>query len=806
MNWKKFLIVSINLVCLALPYNMIGCAGGDDDPYDYYVSFYNKQITDAKGFEPFYYTNTQFLYKEKETIDFGASTAAEWVTYSNNAFSTADAKAFMTQYARKDLSNLYFDLEKNQTPQVPDSVSRNGMTKFFSTGKDFEALGYVLYAKQVEPNVTGDWTAWEPISRDKDKMGKLIKNGQQLHAAAKNNFIKLRLAYQVLRLAHYSGRYQECIQFYDELVKPNTTQSMLQDQCLSLKAGSLLRLGQRNEAAYLFSQLFSKSEVKRISNYMSFDWSVKRFDENNRKAVLALCKTDLEKANLLGLFALGSNRNELNTLKRIQQMAPTSPLLEILVIREMNKLEEYYFTPTLRFQQNKNQSVTINYNQIDPTDSSYLASKREANEFAGFLQQAAKQKATPNKALYSLSAAHALLITGDYPASRKWLDDTKKLTLPSKLEDQWGMTNLLWTINTKDNLDGKFEEQLFPSLQWLERKALADPEYGIFYRRVFANILAPRYEANEQTKIKALLCDGVASHIQQKYVIGSWGYYGDPFSRLRYDLTAEQVEQLIQFMESSKLNVFEKYIVSHNSFSKDDVNDVAGTSWLRQFNFAAAEKWFRKIPAAYYKKEPYTYYLAANPFADLILDSHEPTKQDTVKYTRLTFAQKMQQLEKAAGAATDNEKKARLYYELAKGYYHMSYWGNSWMLTQYSWSSGDGLSEGKTYTPAQREYYGVYKAEEYYQKAFDLSSDKNFKARALFMVSKCDQKQIPVPAYDGKTPYQSYEQQQKVYQRKMMVNKPVWTTLVKEYSTTPFYKEAYNTCSYLVDFAWTLKK
>ncbi len=190
------------------------------------------------------------------------------------------------------------------------------MTRFFMNARDLEALGYIMYAKQVEPNVTGSWTSWDPIERDTAKMGKLIKNGQQLYTVAKNNAIKLRFAYQVLRLAHYSKRYAECLRLYDELIKPNTTPGILQDLSLGLKAGAMARLDRKNEAAVIFSQLFSKSELKRVSNYMSFDWCVKRFDDKSRQACLALCKTNEDKANLLGLFALGSNRDELNTLKR----------------------------------------------------------------------------------------------------------------------------------------------------------------------------------------------------------------------------------------------------------------------------------------------------------------------------------------------------------------------------------------------------------------------------------------------------------------------------------------------------------
>ena len=799
MNCKLFLVACINAAALLFPYNIIGCAGGDDDPYDYYVSFFAKNNSSVPGYQPFYYTNVRFLYREEEPVNTAEATAAEWVGYGNNSYSRKDAYDFVVKYARKDLSNLYFNLEKNQPLSIPDSVKNNGMTNYFMKSKDLEALGYLMYAKQVEPNVTGDWTAWEPIQRDKDKMAKLQKNGNQLYAVAKNEFIKLRLGYQVTRLAHYAGRYDEAITSYDQLIKPNTTKSILQDLGLALKAGALMHSGQKNDAAYIFSQLFSKNEVKRISNYMSFDWSVKRFDEANRKNVLALCKNDLEKANLLGLFALGSFKPELNTLKTIQKLAPSAPMFEILLIREVNKLEDNYF-PTLQ-----SKEISLSNKYVDENSKEVAQWRAEAKEFGTFCQEAAKQKGA-NKNLLSVAAAHIFLMSGDYPNARKQLDDAKKLNLSSELQDQWGMTNLLLTINTQPTIDSKFEEQIFPSLQWLQKKAEKNNEYAQFYRRVFNDVLAPRYHALKNAdQVKYLLCEGTAEWIQQKFVHEGWGFYSNTVGTLRTDFSSDQVQQLIALLNSNKLNSFEKFIVSNNVFSKDDVNDVAGTSLLREFKFAEAEKWFSKIPASYYSKEPYSIYLLGNPFADLIEDTHAPTSQDTKKYTKLTFTQRMLQLEKDLAKATDPEKQAQLHYEMAKGFYGMSYWGNSWILTQYSWGGGEGFpSDTKNLKPGEREYYGVFAAKDHYLQAFNLSKDRNFKARSLFMVAKCEQKQVPAPQWGRDMEWATYDKLQKEQQRKIMVN-PRFTTLAKEYSTTPFYKEAVNTCSYLKDFVRKIK-
>ena len=44
------------------------------------------------------------------------------------------------------------------------------MTNYFFKTKDLEALGYILFAKQVEPYVGGTAETWEPIKRDSVKL------------------------------------------------------------------------------------------------------------------------------------------------------------------------------------------------------------------------------------------------------------------------------------------------------------------------------------------------------------------------------------------------------------------------------------------------------------------------------------------------------------------------------------------------------------------------------------------------------------------------------------------------------------
>lgn len=795
MNWKLFTIASINLVCLLFPYNILGCAGGDEDPYDYYTGFFHPKTSGDKDFEPFYYTNVQFLYQQEEPVDIARLTSAEWSSFAQNKFTREEAYDFVCGYASKDLTSLYNSIEKQKPLSIPDSVKKNGMTKYLIEGKNLEALGYLLYARKLEPFVTGSWNSWETPQKDSAKMAAYIRNGQQLLAVAKDPFIQLRYAYQITRLAHYSGRYQDCLNWYDQLVQPNPTKSILQELSLGLKAGALLRTGHADQAAYLFSQLFAAGKAKRISNYMSFDWSTKRFDAANRKASLSLCKTNSEKANMLGLFVLGSNTQELKAIQQIAQLDAKADLLPVLITREVNKLEENVLTPSLRFR-GGSQSVTIQYREINKTDKAYQDWIDEAKQMAAWLPGL---KGNGQEGFYKLAAAHTSLIAEDFDKARTYLTQSRDLLSDPLQKDQWKMTSLLVAINSRTAIDNNFEKELMPSIDWLTVRAKKDPEFARFKRRLFADVLAIKYKAaNDMTKY--YLCRAVADSIQKASLADSYGYFPETLYDLKTTASGSDIEKLIRFTESASLNPFEQYLVKQADFKQPDLYDLAGTSCLRLYSFAEAEKWFKKLPANFYAREPYTTYLAANPFADLILDTHQPTKQDTVKYTKLSFTQKMIRLEKSLATAIDKERKAQICYELAKGYYHITYWGNSWMMVEYRWSVFDNEATEK---PAGRnyseDYFKAQKAKTYYLQALSLTGDRNLQAKCIFMAAKCDQKQVSPPPvmYEDNA---SYRTELNIWLKNFDARNAYFTQLQKNFSNTPFYKEAFNTCSYLKDF------
>ncbi|MFT3908855.1 MAG: hypothetical protein QM737_05475 [Ferruginibacter sp.] len=612
-------------------------------------------------------------------------------------------------------------------------------------------------------------------------MDSLISSGQQLLAKTKNNFIKLKYGYQLVRLAHYSKRYDDAIKWYDTYIAGNKTQTVLQSMCMALKAGALYRLGERKEAALLFSKAFSANVIKRVSNYLGFVWSTR--GEDTREMYLSYCKTNEEKVAMLILFALSGSANELATLKEIYKLDPGNIALEVLVVREIKKLEETYLTPILNNKKGGPESMFYGYAQADTTGEKVQA----ITDLSDFLNMAAQKNNVSNPALFETAAAYTCIMKQDYKQARSFLESAATMKLTGKVKDQWELANILLTINSKESIDAGFEQALLPSIKWLQQQAktdsIAKPDdyweispWRDFYRNVMSQVIAKKYH-EQHDFCKELLAIGASEMI---YENSQRSEYSGSMVFLHNFLESKDVKKLYDLFNSNNRTDYENYLVSFSNITKNDVTEFLGTVYLREYNYGEAIEWFKKTNATGYQ-------IDTDPFLDILYDKVWPNDGEIFSTTKLAFATEMQRLEKLS--VKDKKNAAKYYYKMALGCYNMTYYGRAWSLVQYDRSGNDNYSleddkrsaEFRNTTGFKKEYYGCFKAHDYFKKAMDASKDKNFKARCLFMMAKCFQKTVA----DDENAF---------------MNSKYFPTLLKEYGNTASYKEAFNSCSYLRDF------
>lgn len=813
---KRIAFIVLLFGSLCLEQIVIACGGGED-PYDYYTSFFHNDLAGSPAYMPFYFVTGSQYYDDWNygfTPDLETDeNLKEWLGFGQNKFKPKDARDFIYKYSYSQLSNLYYHIEKGNALQLPDSVQRNSMTQWFLADKDLEALGYLMFAKKCEPYATQE-SGWNAAPKNITAMNSSIKGGQQLWKAAKKDFFQWRYAYQVLRMTFYSGDYKRTADLYQELVGDKTADNIMYSRCLSLKAGASYKTGDYNTAAYLYSRSFYATDDNKHGNYISYDWCFRSQGSDNkspganRKAVLALARNNTEKATLSIMDALHEYDDALPLMQEAYRLDPAVKGLDVVMTREINKLELYLLDPTLRRQSGFNNSYytyTNYYYSTPPYESEssrkqsevYQRYQRRLQELIRFGTQVHSDRKASGAAFWPLSVAYLYFIQQDWKNCETWIGNAAQLRPEGKLKNMLEMEQLLLTINKNQKLDAATEAKILPSLQWLSQMAAKDSRFWLSYRNLMTTVL-PNVYMKQQDTIKALLCiaqgttgpDGKGG-----YYSAYWGeergnqpVYVDPgFSVELEQITTAKVIELKQWIKQQGKTPYESFLVRNQPYGPGALEMYVGTRYLRQLDFAKAVEIMKSVPA-----QAMAHYSFPDPFAERWIDTQEPLDTTPVS-DKYQFAKDMVKLQELAGK--ENTDAAQLY-RYANGLYSMTYYGLSWKTSMYYRSGTDPLAyyadtARNHLLPEYRNYYTAEKAAHYYQLAFDRSNDKELKAKCLFMLSKCWQKNVTIPNKNiwnpqGNDDYYLYT-----------LKSPYFSQLTQNYAQTNAFKSLHEECSYL---------
>ena len=803
MTWKAFIAASVSCALLALPQNSFTC-GPSEDPYDYYTSFFHNKAGTSEAYKPFYYTALLTFYDDWDWDAGNDSTAyinkqivEEWKAYSPSKTDdvvqllyTGDAKTKMS------LSSL----GSGQT--IPAALAKNSFAQSLVKEKKSDAVSYLQFASKTE-NISAS-SGWEERKKDSLQLNKYITEATNNFAKAADAFMKNKWAFQRVKLAFYNDRYADCIRWYDEYFTDGNT-SAVYPLALSYKAGSLFRLGKNKDAAYYFSKTFPLTNQNKKTAYTGFLWASSFANQQLLADYLSLCKTNGEKANMIALFSMYGSDYRLENIQKVYDLDPASPLLPLLATREINKLEEQYFTPLLSNEKGGKQPYLswMELREDENSDKAKPDQKAQATKTAQLFEKFLGDKNIPDRGLYGAGAAYLQFMNKNYDAAKKLLAQAKEVQQDAKVKDQLQLISLLVAANETATITKEREAQLLPAIKWLVQKSKDDKDYQVFCRNFFSEILAQKYEQQSNLP-RAAFAYGMADlpFLWSKEQRDYYASYSPAISFVRESMNTESLVQLYELVTSPSTET-EKFFVQNASVKRDHVVDVLGTSYLRDRNYAKAIEWLSKAG----KPEPltetqYNYQtgkestINVDPFFDYLNDWQRFDKSVQAPYNKLTLARKLQGMKSRIDTARTGDN-SKLFYEYASALYNMSYYGNSWNAVAYDRSSVD-WNNGDHKMQWEKEYYGVHEARAYYQKAYDVATNKEFKAACLFMVAKCAQRQIPMPPYDYKN-YEQYEKNVDAFYLKFK-NNPLFGKFKSEFGTTKFYQYAYNRCSYLRDY------
>ncbi len=666
--------------------------------------------------------------------DIPDSASIDALIYDTDIDQLAELREMTDRYSNKDMG---YGLEHNAFAKV---IKDNGCT---------DVVDYLIYAKNCEKYcVKGE--AWSDKPKDVAQMFYWINTGRQQFKHTKSYFLKLRYAYQMIRLAHYAKDFKAVLEIYNDVMpKTEKINSIINYWILAHKAGALKSLGKRAEAAYLFAVVFRYCPSKRRQAFESFDIKT----EEEWKQCLNYCRDDKERGALYAIRASYDKAKALDDMKELYRLDPTNEHLEMLLIRETLRLEKVLLGYSFR----KN----VPSNDVLKKNIEYCLT------FQAVIKKIADEKAVKNPALWRTTEGYLGLLVGDWKYAMKTFTEARTLTKDPVLNEQINAFDLAARILGLQGVDYGMDSTM--TAIRTDNMFLSDTDFeGLFYEKVGS-------------------------------IYNKWGNTGIAFMcnyslrDLEKNPQLSLVDDLIALCRKPQKTQFELELVAMSGKKKTIeilLWDVKARYHLARFEMEAANECFKRIPNEERGKK-------YAPFLDSLNTCVGCIQSDTVLYNRAEFTQQMlylkyQILVSPTIAADSN------YFKLGLGYFNMTYFGNSSGIADYyrsgkSWETinkSDNVHPLSGFPLGNYEVTDVSLALENFEKARELTQDREFQARCAFWCAKCEQILF----------YTSREYRY-TFNKKIAPTVPPqyrrYFKLLKEYySDTQFYKQAATECKY----------
>jgi hypothetical protein len=762
-NWILLLISLISIMAV-LPLSSTHACGWVD--YHMYYNLLDPTLLLTDEYSPLFYTTPNYSNNWISGSWAQDDNVEEWARFLGTTATHDDIKAMIYDSSPQEMEDALQGNYKGKNQALHLLVR---------TGKK-QVLRYLHFAKLCEKycDIRDYWDE----KPDDGGEAELIERGKRGTTESTSRFLKLRYAFQTVKLLHHDGRLDECVSLYDEVIDPFGHESIISYWALDHKAGALLKLNRRVEGLYLFSRVFAECPSRRYSSFYSFDIR----SDKEWKQCLALCKNNNEKATLYFLRAMDPASVALEEIKNIYRLHPSSPYLNLLTVREINKLED----ELLKDELDKNYIIirknlgTHNYHKL----LDYLAALKE------FVNTVAAQKSSQDKAFFKICSAYLDFLSYDLKHSRSTLNNIS--TSKSGYRKQINIIHTALSVSGLHTIDKNAENEIMAMLMNAYPDNIAHHEIT-------------RFVLNSMHEI-------YTKHTPYKY------YYTNIYG-LMSNPDGAVIQQLLDLAYQKQHTLFEKFLLlrmnayfsGNYEFSadllvhdadfaelKNSLLEMKATLLLLNDKFEEAITIFLALPKNLRTRQDYI-----DPFSASIDDVIWHYQYQGKTTSKLEFAQTLVELHNSLKRDPEN---ARLYYLLGNAYYNITYFGKSWGLAGY-------FRSGSYYSG----FTDCSKALSYYKKAFKLSKDRELKAECLFLMAKCRQNMFDLeyntedygygPGYEKYKKYIRENEYWKIEQQKQEKGyREYFDLLKKQYSNTGYYQKVIKECEYLEYFVSYLLK
>ena len=725
-------------------------------PYNGY-KFLNPELLDYNSeLYPFYlafkadYNDTDLLAENIREAD----NLTEWYERYCGTAEIDDIRSLLYGNTINELKRV-MDLSANPKASAKDLPGKLRTNSFAAHLVDYhcrEVAQYLYYAKRVEPYVVRQRKTYTTTAGSRAERESFINEGLDYFKEAESHYVRLRYAYQVIRLAHYLGEHDYALELYDYLLpKISADPSILYDWIESHRAGILQQLGDYPQAAYLFSRVFARCASCRQSAHQSF---VIRSDEEWREANL-LCANDGERAMLHVLRAQDRRANLIQEMEAVFRLDPGSRALEPLLMRELLELERALL------------GVDINPRMSRERRG---RAKREAGkrltELQAFVNDIVDAGTTARPDLWLFARGILEVLAGDhyyadetFASLRRQSENDSLLTQVAIFQE---VSNLLALSYVNDSVEVYYYD------------LLGDPD------------LTARYPY-----LTPLVNDKLEIIYEKRGRPGKAALLKHGFHAIQKNPQLPMINELMAMTDSLGGNPFDRGLLANRLGNNpiDDLNHLTGLYYLQRGQWEIALEYFIEIPAA--RRDGFGRYAPfVKQFADRV--NYTPDASAT-RYNKVELLERLLELEEEARRTANDTLAARNYFNLGLAHYNMSYFSYNWAMADAfrSATSIDRVARSQvrgSVVPHRNaplgnlENFNMDRARYYFERAAGRAPSKEASAEALYYAAKAERNEhYAAGRPGGKRPFTYFQR------------------LKEDYGETRYY-------NYLVDecktFAW----
>ncbi len=761
-------------------------------------SLFRKETMGDVSFDPFHYSHnyysgfsaSSFQTERKQNIE-------EWVNFGDKKFSRKSTEllqyhtspdSFLRAYNSKDFS----------------SFEGNDFMEFLLEKKNDDALEYFAFAKQVESAQQADeesMLSWQYYGNDESKFQPLAFKTlmtlaeQQLKERRLPTFLKERYAFQYLKCAYYDYLYNEnknlsqaASKVYEKYLASST--SVVAQWSLIYFAA--LQSNKTEKIKYLL-QAFDKSADKRFRAF-----TLLKAETNDLNSFYHAFKEPYYQ-NLIDIIsAIRNTGPALEQIKWLYQTDKNSPYLQLLMTREINKLEDWIwsnpmlkFYPALRLNQweEKHWNDYLSKRDYDATktwvDSSYAfyAADNLKNDVK-YLQEVIAFYQTMNfgddikkNNFKDIALIHLFNLSGDYAQAENGMKNLNKNQTNEALV-QINIERIILIPQIYDVKQQKTKDLIAMAMFDIEQN-LPKTDMEKWYGTQQGYYLDEEAE-NIESKSSNYVDPQILVYLGRTYLdkgerlIGAmfleksgggndaFGYFynyedSNSYAGLSYldkYCTPEDIDRLLALKKKQFPNKFESYTIPLKWKSNNAYLDLKGTLQLRAGDYEAAVATFSQLPENYWEQqETFREYLPKYKitYVKPLLQDKLNIKESYTQKSKKIIAQELWTLQQDTALAKGSAAKSIAYLKYANALFNISYYGHAWMAYAYGksitevdarWQQKDNYAWTCYYIQPSpqnntQNYYELENAMNAYHTAMQYAPKSEVGAQAAMMLNYC---------------------------------------------------------------------